>query len=45
MNTIIEERQPGFYVMISIIFAALFLSFVGIIVQYSKLGNLTEKKI
>ena len=38
-------RLPGFYVMISIIATALFLSVIGMIVQYSNVGNLTEKKI
>ena len=45
LDDIQKERTPGFWVMISIIVGALVLSFIGIIVQYTKVGNLTDKKI
>jgi len=45
LSEIQADRTPGFWVMISIFVATFILATIGIVVQYTKLGTLTDKNI
>lgn len=45
LKAIQDDRTPGFWVMFSIVVASFILSIIGMIVQYSKVGTLTDKNI
>jgi len=44
LKNIRADREAGFWVIFSIIIATITLCIIGIVIQYSSLGNLSEKK-
>jgi hypothetical protein len=40
----LESQKPGLYVIIGLTILVAILSIMGVVVQYSKLGDLAEKK-